>query len=71
MERLKADPIVAEVRAVREAHAARFNYDPVAIVKDMQALQATSSHPYVHLPPMLATAPGHCHACGQPKDKGA
>ena len=33
------DPIVDEVRAVRDAHAARFNYDLEAIFRDIQEQQ--------------------------------
>lgn len=31
------DPIIAEVRAVRDAHAARFNYDVAAICREIRA----------------------------------
>ena len=41
------DPIVKEVRQVREEHAARFNYDPVAIYNDMRRLQQESGREYV------------------------
>ena len=34
------DPIVEEVRAHREAHAKKFNYDLDAIVDDLQRRQA-------------------------------
>lgn len=34
------DEIVAEVRAVREAYAQRFNYDAKAICQDLQRHQA-------------------------------
>ncbi len=33
---MKDDPIVAEVRRVREAHAARFNYNLRAIYEDIK-----------------------------------
>ena len=33
---MKDDPIVAEVRKVREAHVARFNYDLRAIYTDIK-----------------------------------
>ena len=35
-----SDEIVDEVRAVREAYAARFNYDQVEMVKDLKAKEA-------------------------------
>jgi hypothetical protein len=31
---MKTDPILAEIRAVRDAHAKRFNYDLAAICED-------------------------------------
>jgi len=34
MERIQSDPIIAELRVVRDAHAARFNYDVKAISQD-------------------------------------
>lgn len=34
------DPIVAEIRAYREAYAARFNYDIDAIARALQAQEA-------------------------------
>lgn len=37
---MKPDPIVAEVRAVRERLAARFDYDIDAIVRHVQKLEA-------------------------------
>ncbi len=62
------DPILAELRAIREAYAAKLNYDPVAIVKDIQAMKATSDRKYITLPSKPVTPPRHCYACGRPKD---
>jgi hypothetical protein len=45
------DPIVAEVRRVRDAHAARFNYDLDAIFEDIQRMQRESGRTYVSFPP--------------------
>lgn len=47
----KTDPIIAEVRAVRDKHAAQFDYDVDAIFKDIQAKQTTSRRKYVRQPP--------------------
>lgn len=47
---MKDDPIVAEVRRVREEHAARFNYDPDLIVKDLKAQERASGRSYINLP---------------------
>ena len=39
MRTTKADPIIAEVRAVRDEHAARFDYDIDAIFRAIRAAQ--------------------------------
>ena len=39
MRTTKADPIIAEVRAIRDKHAARFDYDIDAIFRDIRAAQ--------------------------------
>lgn len=41
------DPIVEEVRRVREAHAARFNYDLDAIFQDIKEQEKKSGHKFV------------------------
>ncbi len=45
-----SDPIVAEVRKVREAHAARFNYNLDAIFKDIKAKELASGRKFVRYP---------------------
>ena len=59
MTTIRPDPIIAEVRAVREAHAARFNYDVKAIFEDIRAKQEVSERNYVSYPPrrVMAEAP--------------
>ena len=42
MPTMKPDPIVAEVRAVRDRLAARFHYDIDAIVRHIQSVEAAS-----------------------------
>ena len=44
------DPIIAEVRAVRDAHAARFGYDVAAIFRDIREMQNASGLDYVRHP---------------------
>ena len=44
------DPIVAEVRRVREEHAKKFNYDLEAIFADLQAREAQSDDVFVSFP---------------------
>ena len=50
MQTTRADPIVAEVRAVRDEYAARFGYDVSAIFRDLRARQETSGRVYVRYP---------------------
>ncbi len=45
------DPIVEEVRKVRNEHAARFNYDLNAIYKDPKEQQKVAGHRYVEFEP--------------------
>ena len=45
------DPIIAEIRQVREAHAKRFNYDVYAILRDLKQRQIKSGRKTVSLPP--------------------
>lgn len=42
------DPIVDEVRRVRDAHAARFNYDLDAIFQDIKEREQQSGLVFVH-----------------------
>jgi hypothetical protein len=48
---MERDPIVAEIRAIRERQAARFNYDIDAILKDAQQRDAIGDRQVVRLPP--------------------
>jgi hypothetical protein len=48
------DPIVEEVRRVRQAHAASFKYDLGAIVEDLKAQERASGKTYVSYPPLKA-----------------
>ena len=41
------DPIVDEVRRVRDAHAARFNYDLDAIFRDIKEQEKKSGRKFV------------------------
>ena len=45
------DPIVEEVRKVRNAHARKFNYDLQAIVADLRKQQKASKRKVVTLAP--------------------
>lgn len=41
MSTFKADPVISELWAVRDAIAARFNYDPAAISRDVRSLEGS------------------------------
>lgn len=59
MKTITTDPIVAEVRAARDAHAARFGYDLKKIFRDIQEQQKASGREYVTYParPLVPTQP--------------
>lgn len=50
MQKPPIDPIIAEIRAVRDEHAARFDYDVEAIFNDILASQKASGRTYVRYP---------------------
>ena len=45
------DPIVAEIRRVRDEYAARFNYDLRAICEDLREQEKKSGRKFVSYPP--------------------
>jgi len=51
------DPIVEEVRRIREEHAAKFDYDVDAIFADLKRLEAESMQPRVSLGPRRLDKP--------------
>ena len=48
---MKKDPIVEEIRKLREVHAAKFKYDLKAICADLRKKEKGCGHPVVSLPP--------------------
>lgn len=48
---MQSDPIVAEIREIRERRAARFGFCIRAIVKDAQERDAVGDRQVVRLPP--------------------
>lgn len=44
---MQDDPVVEEVRTVREAYAARFNYDLEAIFQDLKRQERKSGRTFV------------------------
>ena len=47
------DPIVTEVRKIRDRHAAKFNYDLDAIYRDLKEKEKASGRSYLQYPPRL------------------
>ena len=52
---MKNDPIVEEVRRIRDEHAARFKYDLDLIVKHIKEQEQPSGRTYISLPPRRIT----------------
>ena len=50
MQTIQTDPIIAEVRAIRDEFAARFNYDVGAIFRNIRKMQEESGREYVRYP---------------------
>jgi len=59
------DPIVDEVRQVRDAHAATFNYDLDAIFRDIKEQEKQSGLTFVSYPPRPAVP--NLASLGQPQ----
>ncbi len=59
------DPIVEEVRKVREVHAAQFNYDLEAIYRDLKREEKESSRTFVSYPPRRVKPREKAHAKGE------
>jgi hypothetical protein len=54
---MQDDPIVEEVRKVREAYAARFNCDLEAIFQDLKRQERDSGRIFVSFPPRRISKP--------------
>jgi hypothetical protein len=50
-ESVMNDPIIAELRKIRDEYAARFNYDIDAIMKDLRKKEKEFPHKLVKLKP--------------------
>ncbi|MBI1913314.1 MAG: hypothetical protein HYS12_00935 [Planctomycetes bacterium] len=48
------DPIVEEIRKVREAYSARFNHDLDAMYEDIRKQEELSGRTFIQLPPRKA-----------------
>ena len=66
MKATNTDPIIDELRAVRNQHAARCGYDVEAIFRDIRATQDASQSDFVSLPPRrILSAPGREYPASQ------
>ncbi len=50
MQTTQNDPIITEVRAIRDEFAARFNYDVGEIFRNIREMQEESGREYVRYP---------------------
>ena len=50
------DPVVEEVRRIRDAHAAKFGYDLRAIFEDLKRQEKECGHKVVSFPPRRPSA---------------
>ena len=50
MQTQHTDPIIAEIRAIRDEHPTRFDFDVKAIFRDIRAKQEASDRTYVRYP---------------------
>ena len=58
MQTRETDPIIAELRAIRQEYAARFNYDVDAMFRDLRARQDASGRQYVRWPSRRSVSAG-------------
>lgn len=56
MKSTTTDPIVAEVRAVRDEYTARFGYDVAEMFRDLRARQEKSGREYAGFPARRASS---------------
>ena len=62
------DPIVAEIRRLRDAYASKFNYDLTAICRDLREQHRKSGRPMVRRNPVLLSGnsdTSECHVTEQ------
>ena len=62
---MKEDPLVAEVRRIRQEHAARFGYNLDLIVADLKAQEQASGRQYIRLPPSFGGSEDGAADCDQ------
>jgi hypothetical protein len=70
---MESDPIVAEIRQLRELRAARFGFDVRSIVRDAQKRDAAGDREIVRRPPRPPAVPARSEAntITNPSTRGA
>lgn len=68
---MKNDPIIAEIRKIRDRLAAKFNYNIEAILRDAQTRERESGHEIVKLKPRRPKHAQHRRASGRNKSAAA
>ena len=63
---MRDDPIVAEVRKVREQHASQFNFDLQAIYRNLKEREKRSERTFVSYPARPVVPPASAEDAGQP-----
>ena len=59
---MKSDPVIDEIRKIREAHAAKFNYDLSAIYADLRKNSRRRVMPLFHVNRnYIQNQPPHCN----------
>ena len=58
------DPVVEEIREIRDAYARRFNYDIEAICRDLREQEAKGDREVVTLPPKRIAPMGNLPGTG-------
>ena len=66
METRQTDPIIAEVREIRDRWAAALDYDVGAIFRKIQEMQDESGRDYVTYPVRRLAARADCAGAGLP-----
>lgn len=70
MRKTRADPIIEEVRAIRDEYAAGFDYDVAAIFRDLRARQKACGREFVRFPPRGAAGGSDVDGSAVPGDTG-
>jgi len=68
---MREDPIVAEIRKLRDAYASKFDYDLAAICRDLRKRHAASGKPMVRRNPVRHSGNAKANGCHVTKQSDA